>query len=495
MTLRTRLTLFYTLLVAIVLFLFGLAAYASTESILNEQIDLKLNSAVLDTEQVFKITESRDFVLTYGKNVLLTEYGDFVLTYGKSILVQYWDMNGELVYVAEDNIIKVTETPMHKPALKKALDGGQRIWGEVYRGDLHYKVLTETLLIDGVPAGVLQVGTSMGDADRILINLKRVLISIGLVAVMVAGFFVGGVTQRALIPLATVTRTASEIQRADDLSRRIPEADHQHDEVGQLIKVFNLTLERLEKLFRSQQRFIADVGHELRTPLTAIKGNADLMRRVGKMDDESLQAMENEIDRLTRMVGDLLLVAQAESGSLPLDFRQVEVDTILLEVFQQMKVLARGIKEFKIAEIDQVLVCGDRDRLKQVMLNLVSNALNYTPKDGYINLKLGKKGGHAYFMVTDTGPGIAQENLEHIFERFYRAEKSRSRRDEVDGKGFGLGLSIAYWIVQNHGGRIDVKSELGEGTTFTVWLPLANGNCSENIKALTPAAGEPARTS
>jgi signal transduction histidine kinase len=157
----------------------------------------------------------------------------------------------------------------------------------------------------------------------------------------------------------------------------------------------------------------------------------------------------------------------------------VELDTLLLEVLNQMQVLAHERMRLNLGSIDQVLVCGDRDRLKQVMVNLVGNAINYTPKSGEIIMALGKVGDKAQLTVTDNGPGIPADDLPHIFERFYRGEKSRTR--QRDGKGFGLGLSIAYWIVRNHGGRIEVNSTLGKGTTFCVWLPLAVDNCKETI--------------
>jgi signal transduction histidine kinase len=180
---------------------------------------------------------------------------------------------------------------------------------------------------------------------------------------------------------------------------------------------------------------------------------------------------------LTRLVGDLLLLAQAESGKLPLDKRLVELDTLLLEVMQQVRVLARDRLQMKLGEIDQILVCGDKDRLKQVMVNLIGNAISYTPIGGEVVVGVGKSGSLARLTISDTGPGIPAEDLPHIFERFYRAEKSRTR--SRDGKGFGLGLSIAYWIVNNHGGKIEVNSKVGEGTTFCVWLPLAEGNCAD----------------
>ena len=174
-------------------------------------------------------------------------------------------------------------------------------------------------------------------------------------------------------------------------------------------------------------------------------------------------------------MGDLLLLAQAESGKLPLDNRVVELDTLLLEVLNQMNVLARDKVQLHLGDIDQVQVCGDQDRLKQVLMNLVGNAINYTPQGGSVTLGLGKDGAQSILTIQDTGQGIPEEDLPHVFERFYRGEKSRTR--SRDGKGFGLGLSIAYWIVRNHGGRIEVESTEGEGATFTVWLPLADGEC------------------
>ncbi len=282
-------------------------------------------------------------------------------------------------------------------------------------------------------------------------------------------------TGHSLAPLEAVTRTALQITRADDLSRRIPYQGPPEDEVGQLISAFNQTLGRLETLFNSQRRFLADVGHELRTPLTVIKGNVDLMRRMRSIDDESMDSIESEVDRLTRLVGDLLLLAQAESGKLTLVKATVEMDSLVFEVLHQMRVLAKDRLRLALGEVDQVLVCGDKDRLKQVLVNLVGNAIKYTPAGGEVVVGVGKDGNRARLTVSDNGPGIPAEDLPHIFERFYRAEKSRTRSRE--GKGFGLGLSIAYWIVRNHGGQIDVSSREKGGTTFCVWLPLVDGEC------------------
>jgi signal transduction histidine kinase len=196
-----------------------------------------------------------------------------------------------------------------------------------------------------------------------------------------------------------------------------------------------------------------------------------------EVDEESLTGIDNEVSRLTRLVGDLLLLAQAESGKLPLDWRLIELDTLVLEAMQQMSVLARDRLDLHLGDIDQVLVCGDQDRLKQVLVNLIGNAIQYTPNGGEVMVGLGKQNDQARLTIHDNGPGIPAEDLPHVFERFYRGEKSRTRSRE--GKGFGLGLSIAYWIVRNHGGRIEVDSKEGQGTTFVVWLPLSKDGCKK----------------
>ncbi len=317
--------------------------------------------------------------------------------------------------------------------------------------------------------GILQVASSMDVIDlirRALLEIIAITAAASMALAASASWFAIG---QALSPLSAVTATALQISRTDDLSQRIPNSGSKRDETGRFIDAFNETLERLEQIFTSQQRFLADVSHELRTPLTVIKGNVDLMRRMKQVDEESLDTIEDEADRLTRLVGNLLLEAQAESGKLPLYFAPVELDTLLLDVFKEMRILARDRVNIKLTEIDQIVINGDRDRLKQVLINLISNAIKYTPKGGDVYLSLGKVGDNARLIVRDTGQGIAVEDLPHIFERFFRAEKSRTRSKT---SGFGLGLSIAYWIVNHHGGRIEVDSAENKGATFCIYLPI-----------------------
>jgi signal transduction histidine kinase len=322
---------------------------------------------------------------------------------------------------------------------------------------------------NGKRMAVMQIAARLDTVTTARSYLVSVMFVIWVYGVIMAGVASSFTVGRALMPLKSIVETAEHINRADDLSRRIPSQDADEDEIGGLIKTFNQTLERLEMLFMSQQRFLTDVSHELRTPLTVIKGNVDLMRRMKQLDAESLTSIDQEAGRLTRLVGGLLMLAQAESGKLPLTLRPVELDLLLTEVFQEMHILAGGKVRVHLNEIDQLMVNGDRDRLKQVLINLVANAIQYTPQNGDVFLSLSKVGDQARILCQDSGPGIPAEDLPHIFERFYRAEKSRTRGKST---GFGLGLSIAKWIVEHHGGRIEVNSKEGQGTTFAIWLPL-----------------------
>ena len=459
MSLRARLTLLYTSLLGGILLLFGVAVYLIISFLLIAQVDLALQKTFTEFE------ENSNLKSVVNMEVLTLPTLDLT----GNVLAQVWDTRGQLRLT---NYGVENAPPFDSLGLQSEVP----IYRSVYIDDLHLRVLSVPLLLGTRPIATLQLATSLLLVDQTLNLLVTVLLMGSVIAMAVAGVVGWLTTRRALAPLESVTQTALRITRADDLSRRISYQGPPDDEIGQLIHAFNQTLHRLENLFNSQRRFLADVGHELRTPLTVIKGNVDLMQRFGDADEESLASIENEVERLTRMVGDLLLLAQAESGKLPLDNRLIELDTLLLEVLNQMNVLARGKVQLHLGEIDQVLVCGDQDRLKQVLMNLVGNAINYTPQGGSVTLSLGKDGDQTVLAIEDTGQGIPEEDLPHVFERFYRGEKSRTR--SRDGKGFGLGLSIAYWIVRNHGGRIDVASKEGEGTTFSVWLPLAEGDCS-----------------
>jgi len=436
-----------------VLLIFGSAVYLLVSVLLINHIDNQLEATVEDIVGVTKVSPFGDINLISFPMLETTA----------NVYVQIWGRDGSLM-TSSPNISQLSES-----LDSEYLSINHPIYHETRLRGVHLRVLNVPLIIDDRPVGTLQAATSLDVVDTARQALVYIMGVATIITVMLAAYGSWLAVGRALQPLDTITETAEQINRADDLARRIPYDGPRGDEIGSLIEAFNQTLERLETLFTSQQRFLADVSHELRTPLTVIKGNVDLMRRMRELDDESLTSIDQEAGRLTRLVGGLLLLAQAESGSVSLNMKPVELDTLILEVFQEMKVLAGEKIKLHLTEIDQVQVNGDRDRLKQVLLNLVGNAIQYTPQNGDVFLSLGIIAEQARLIIRDTGPGIPAEDLPHIFERFYRAEKSRTRGKTT---GFGLGLSIAHWIVDKHDGRIEVDSKQGQGTTFCIWLPL-----------------------
>lgn len=479
MSLRSRLTFFYTVVLGVVLILFGLGVYGLVSVVQFRQIDTSLDRTARDLIDVTRLDDRGQFVLS--ERVPLDS----------SVIVQIWDLEDRLVGLT---LAVDPDSPLRGPFDPSTLDVVVPTYSSVFVAGVHFRVLSVPLQTGNTPIGMMQAATSLTVIDALRADMLSYLLILSTLSVLLAGMIGLIIGSRALSPLARVTETALQITRADDLSRRIPTQGIVDDEVGKLITAFNDTMGRLDKLFATQRRFVADIGHELRTPLTVIRGNLDLMHRLGRYDDQSLHSIELEVDRLGRLVEDLLILAQAESGKLPMDRRRVELDTLLLEVFNQTHVLAGDRVKLEIGKIDQVMVCGDHDRLKQVALNLVANAIKYTGEGGKVVVNLSKQEGQAYFSVKDTGVGIPLEDQPHVFERFYRGDKSRAR--SKDGAGFGLGLSIAYWIVRNHDGDIEVKSKVNKGSTFTVRLPLADKDCAEatgELKATPPHVAQPER--
>ncbi|MFN7211121.1 MAG: ATP-binding protein, partial [Aggregatilineales bacterium] len=376
--------------------------------------------------------------------------------------VQVWDSEGKLLFSTDNIDYSAPFDPDHHGSRVEVLR-------DVHLADegAHALVLTAPIYgQDGRYLASAQILSPLATLEAAADQLLQLMIAVGGAAVLLSGLIGFVMARQFLQPIETINLTARQITAADDLSKRIPHKGPM-DELGQLTATFNTTLDRLERLFKTQRRFVADVSHELRTPLTTLQGNLELMKRYGA-DAASLEAMESELKRMTRLVGDLLLLAQADSGHLPLEEREVDLDTLMVEVYKQAKLLSEGVGvKVRLLMPEAARVKGDADRLKQVLLNLVTNAIKYTPEGGEVILSLNVEGGYAFMRVTDTGIGIPKEDLPYVFERFYRVDKARDRRIG----GVGLGLSIAKWIVEAHHGRIEVESEVGKGSTFTVQLP------------------------
>lgn len=297
-------------------------------------------------------------------------------------------------------------------------------------------------------------------------RIVPLLAGVGAVATLLAGYLLAG---RAIRPVATVTEAADAIARSRDFARRVPEPPRR-DELGHLAATFNAMLASLHEAYQAQQRFVADASHELRAPITAIQANLELVRRHPEMSaaerDEAIAEAGREAGRLVRLVADLLALARADAG-LPLRRWPVELDRVLLDAFAEARQLARG-QRLEIGRLETIVISGDPDRLKQLVLILLDNAIKYTPDGGQVTLELQRNETLAEILVRDTGIGIAPEDLPRVFERFYRADPARGR----DPGGTGLGLPIARWIAEQHGGQITLASRPGEGTIARIRLPL-----------------------
>lgn len=324
--------------------------------------------------------------------------------------------------------------------------------------------------------GWIQVAQELDVMTETLTSLRYQIlwgIPLALFLAGLGGFFLA---RRALRPIKRITQTAQTIN-AGDLSRRI-DYEGPADEVGRLAATFNKMLDRLESAFERERRFTGDAAHELRTPLTAMKGRVEVTlsrpRAVAEYT-ETLQEIGSQVERLIHLSNDLLFMARLDQGRQQTIRREaVSLADLLPAVIDQVQPLARR----KDIGLDQeipaaVAVEGDLDLLIRLFLNLLDNAIKYTPAGGRVAVRVKASGEEAVVAVSDSGPGIPTEHLPHLFERFYRVEGDRARYLEEDGQGgAGLGLAIAAEIVRVHGGRIEVESTMGEGTTFTVRLPL-----------------------
>jgi two-component system OmpR family sensor kinase len=458
LSIRTRLTLWYIGLLAAILIAFALLLYAFLVYNLRAEVDQTLQTRA---QQVAASLQAENDPLSIMLLGLVTLPPIDVFS-SPGVYVQVLRTDGSIARRSAN--LEDQYLPIDQEVFERNLHGGPVLY-TLQINQVRLRIFSAPLTVAGQIIGAVQVGQSLYEVDSTLRTVRLLLIG-GIAATLLLAALVGAFLARtALRPIDRIAQTALRISRAEDLSQRLARTGPQ-DEVGRLAATFNEMLGRLEELFTTQQRLVADVSHELRTPLTTIRGNIDLLRRGAAEDSkarrETLEAIEGEVTRMSRMVADLLLLAQADAG-IELENKPVELDTLLLEVYRQGQLMADGV-EVKLGHEDQAVVMGDADRLKQLLLNLVDNAIKYTPAGGEVRLSLYHEQGWVQVAVSDTGMGIPPEDLPHIFERFYFTDKARRRW------GTGLGLSIAKWIAEAHGGHLTVESEVGKGSTFTVWL-------------------------
>jgi len=346
----------------------------------------------------------------------------------------------------------------------------ERAFGLFATTEQRWRAYIVAVSSDTAIIGYIEALTPLGRMDTSIKELQELFLAIGVFGVGIALMGSLLVSSQVFRPIAKMVQSAQAIALSRDFSQRI-EIPRRLDELGHLAVTFNDMLKNLEEAYRTQQRFVADASHELRAPLTAIQGNLELLRRQQNImteaeKEEALSEASRESARLSRLVADLLILARADAG-VNLKRQPVSLDEVVLEAFHQVRRMATG-QTIVLKPFEPISVEGDEDQLKQLLLILLDNALKYVPAGGQVTLGLKRLDKEAQIIVSDTGVGIQAIDLPHVFERFYRADPARSR----DPGGTGLGLPIARWIIEQHGGRIEIASEPGQGTTITFHLPL-----------------------
>jgi heavy metal sensor kinase len=348
-------------------------------------------------------------------------------------------------------------------------------------GGATFRLLTDRSTIGGRPV-IIQVAVSENSTRREKRDLLLILL-LGLpFGVAVAGIGGYSLARRALAPVDRMAEQAHQIT-AERLSERLP-IDNPDDELGRLASVFNETLGRLEASFDQMRRFTADISHELRTPLAAIRSVGEVGLRSAKDQGalrEVVGSMLEEVDRLACLVEQLLMLSRAETGQARLSLEEIDLHDLAADVVSHLGVLAEEKRQkVTVDAAGSPRSVADRLVLRQALLNLVDNAIKYTPADGQIAIRLRGSGSEATIEVSDSGPGVSVEPRERVFDRFYRADR---RANDVVG-GTGLGLAIAKWAVEVNGGRLVLDSPNGAGSTFRITLPAAQ---ARSVKA-APAA-------
>jgi len=461
MRIRWRMTLWFALVLLVILVVSGAVLHILLQRYLINQVDdtLRVNSArVHGTLNPQEIPNPLDYEVIHSKLPPINEFAS------PGIYFEFIDDSGNVV--VKSNSLGVQELPVDPALIAKGFAGGVAIQTVAAGDSASVRIMVSPLYLQDQTL-VLEVAQSLNHVEAAMSQVRLALIVSTLLALVLATVSGGAIVRGSLSPVKNITRTASAIESSADLSRRVGYSGP-GDEIGELAATFDHMIEHLDKAFQSQRYFVADASHELRGPLTVIRGNLDLLKRKLNEADrqESLRAIERESLRMSRIVDDLLLLAEVEAGQ-EARRQEVSLKSILAEEVDRARSLA-GERKIIVGHLEDIIVNGVPQRLKQLLANLVDNAIKYTPPDGTITLSLFRDGPWARLEVADNGIGISPEHLPHIFDRFCRTDKARSRASG----GTGLGLAIVKGIAEQHGGRVNVNSRPGQGSTFTVRLKL-----------------------
>ena len=471
LTIRWRLTLWNTLALAAVLLGFGLLVYGLLRHALYEQVDRALLGEYDQFRQDERPGGRPEERLLYRVHEFMEHEHFFCVIY---------DAQGR-VYLKTEELAADSVPPAPPPRRPErrywiaGVRGGERsqppeprLRDMVLPGIGHQRALEGRLRLGGESFTVLHLAP-LEEVDRELKTLLTVLLTAGPLALVLSGGLAYLLARKALAPVGQLHRMTAQIT-ADRLDRRLPVANP-GDELGHLAQTINAMIARLERSFAEVRRFTADASHELRTPLTAIRTEAEVA--LGKPLTAAgyhnlLGSILEECGRLTRLTEQLLVLAREDAGASPQAHEPLDLAALVEGVAETMRPLAeaKGLR-LDVRGGDGLGMHGDSARLRQVFYNLLDNAIKYTPEGGRVEVLLGRRDHEAVVTVRDTGAGIPAEHLPHVFDRFFRVDKARTRAEG----GTGLGLSIAKSIVTAHGGRIELASAPGHGTTCTVSLP------------------------
>lgn len=367
------------------------------------------------------------------------------------LLAQSPDLNTSFTATAE--LMSIAEMPL-KP--------------QVYQVSNRYLILYESsVIVKGKRLGNVYMAQDVTDEQRQLIAALQGLSIVCILATVVMMGAIALRIQRSLQPLQDMSQIAGTISAAD-LSEAKLQLSHAPREVKELAQTFNMMLSRLSDSWEQQRQFVSNVSHELRTPLTVVSGYLQsLLRRSTNLNNyqrEALETAASEADRTIRLLQDLLELARADSGYMHFHLESIVLNDLVAEVAGMAEKFSN--RAINIIVTDEIKAIADRDRLKQVLINLIDNAVKYSESDQQIDLKLERVDRQAMIQVCDRGIGIPLQDQSRIFERFYRVDEARSRSTG----GHGLGLAIVKTLVEGMGGSATVRSKLGEGSTFTITL-------------------------
>jgi two-component system OmpR family sensor kinase len=475
-TLKNRLVLGISLLVALGFFLSGFAAQSAYRTFLIDEVDTQLVTIVDNT--LIRLDragiEDDDYEADNDDEVDAQPFRPLEPIRGvpSQAAITLIDFDG--------NVIGSVGGDLSAAKIERTLD---RVIDRISYGSPFtlrsdgedYRILALEL-----PSGfgIVVASQSLETVQQNIAQLRYLLTLIGIVVLILIAALSRRAIRISLRPLAAVESTAGAIAEGD-LSARLPEAKP-HTEVGRLVASLNQMLTRIEESFAVRvesesklRRFVADASHELRTPLTAIRGFSELYRQGAVKGEEKtkelVQRIEDESIRMGTLVEDLLLLARLDQAP-EIEKLPVNLNDVVSAAVTSAQVSGPDHPiEMKVLE-DDVYVLGDRNRIHQVIANILENARSHTPKGTKIHVSLSEKDSSIEVAISDNGPGLAKEDQERIFERFYRADSSRTR--SVKTEGSGLGLSIVKAIMQAHGGDVTVSSSLGEGATFTLSFPI-----------------------